>query len=102
MSDDAGSLHIPGSAEIPIIEPTPLMEAKPTIALSDHRLARAGVFAWSTIGLFILLLGVLRVMAELLPGVTPTLAQTIFYLALFLTLMVRPQGFFGGRLAQRF
>lgn len=49
-----------------------------------------------------LLLGVLRVMAELLPGVTPTLAQTIFYLALFLTLMVRPQGFFGGRLAQRF
>ncbi|WP_324650310.1 branched-chain amino acid ABC transporter permease [Georgenia sp. H159] len=49
-----------------------------------------------------LLLGTLRVMAELVPGVTPTLAQTIFYLALFLTLMVRPQGFFGGRLAQRF
>jgi len=31
-----------------------------------------------------------------------TWAQTCFYLALFVTLMVRPQGFFGGRLAQRF
>ena len=31
-----------------------------------------------------------------------TWAQTVFYLALFATLMVRPQGFFGGRLAQRF
>ncbi len=31
-----------------------------------------------------------------------TWAQTVFYLALFVTLMVRPQGFFGGRLAQRF
>jgi branched-chain amino acid transport system permease protein len=31
-----------------------------------------------------------------------TWAQTIFYLALFATLAVRPQGFFGGRLAQRF
>jgi branched-chain amino acid transport system permease protein len=31
-----------------------------------------------------------------------TWAQTIFYIALFVTLMVRPQGFFGGRLAQRF
>ncbi|QZY29637.1 branched-chain amino acid ABC transporter permease [Nocardioides coralli] len=31
-----------------------------------------------------------------------TWAQTFFYAALFLTLMVRPQGFFGGRLAQRF
>jgi branched-chain amino acid transport system permease protein len=31
-----------------------------------------------------------------------TWAQTFLYLALFLTLMVRPQGFFGGRLAQRF
>ncbi|RPF28905.1 branched-chain amino acid ABC transporter permease [Georgenia muralis] len=47
-----------------------------------------------------LLLGVLRVMLELPLG--PTWAQTIFYLALFATLMVRPQGFFGGRLAQRF
>ena len=31
-----------------------------------------------------------------------TWAQTLFYLALFATLMLRPQGFFGGRLAQRF
>lgn len=31
-----------------------------------------------------------------------TWAQTVFYIALFVTLMVRPQGFFGGRLAQRF
>ncbi len=31
-----------------------------------------------------------------------TWAQTFFYIALFATLMVRPQGFFGGRLAQRF
>lgn len=31
-----------------------------------------------------------------------TWAQTLFYVALFATLMVRPQGFFGGRLAQRF
>ena len=31
-----------------------------------------------------------------------TWAQTVFYIALFVTLIVRPQGFFGGRLAQRF
>ncbi len=31
-----------------------------------------------------------------------TWAQTLFYVALFATLMLRPQGFFGGRLAQRF
>ncbi|GAA3850594.1 branched-chain amino acid ABC transporter permease [Streptomyces sedi] len=31
-----------------------------------------------------------------------TWAQTVFYVALFVTLMLRPQGFFGGRLAQRF
>jgi branched-chain amino acid transport system permease protein len=31
-----------------------------------------------------------------------TWAQTIFYVALFATLAFRPQGFFGGRLAQRF
>lgn len=31
-----------------------------------------------------------------------TWAQTVFYVALFVTLIVRPQGFFGGRLAQRF
>lgn len=47
-----------------------------------------------------LILGVMRVMLEIPFG--PTWAQTIFFLALFLTLMVRPQGFFGGRLAQRF
>jgi branched-chain amino acid transport system permease protein len=47
-----------------------------------------------------LLLGILRLMLEIPLG--PTWAQTIFYVALFLTLMVRPQGFFGGRLAQRF
>jgi branched-chain amino acid transport system permease protein len=47
-----------------------------------------------------LMLGVLRMLLEVPVG--PTWAQTIFYLALFATLMVRPQGFFGGRLAQRF
>ncbi|WP_374999894.1 branched-chain amino acid ABC transporter permease [Aeromicrobium sp. CTD01-1L150] len=31
-----------------------------------------------------------------------TWAQTLFYVALFATLMLRPQGIFGGRLAQRF
>lgn len=31
-----------------------------------------------------------------------TWAQTVFYVALFATLLIRPQGFFGGRLAQRF
>jgi branched-chain amino acid transport system permease protein len=31
-----------------------------------------------------------------------TWAQTVFYVALFATLAFRPQGFFGGRLAQRF
>ncbi len=31
-----------------------------------------------------------------------TWAQTVFYIALFATLLFRPQGFFGGRLAQRF
>lgn len=31
-----------------------------------------------------------------------TWAQTVFYIALFATLLLRPQGFFGGRLAQRF
>ncbi|WP_119696495.1 branched-chain amino acid ABC transporter permease [Microbacterium halotolerans] len=47
-----------------------------------------------------MLLGIIRVMLEIPLG--PTWAQTIFYVALFVTLMVRPQGFFGGRLAQRF
>ena len=40
----------------------PLMEARPTIALSDHRLARGGVFAWSVIGLLLLLMVALRVL----------------------------------------
>lgn len=31
-----------------------------------------------------------------------TWAQTVFYVALFATLIFRPQGFFGGRLAKRF
>lgn len=31
-----------------------------------------------------------------------TWAQTVFYVTLFATLMLRPEGFFGGRLAQRF
>jgi branched-chain amino acid transport system permease protein len=31
-----------------------------------------------------------------------TWAQTVFYIVLFVTLALRPQGFFGGRLAQRF
>ncbi len=31
-----------------------------------------------------------------------TWAQTVFYVALFATLILRPQGFFGGRLAKRF
>ncbi|MFP3906329.1 MAG: AI-2E family transporter [Acidimicrobiales bacterium] len=39
---------------------SPLMEAEPTVALADHRLARAGVFAWSVIGLLILLLALLK------------------------------------------
>jgi branched-chain amino acid transport system permease protein len=47
-----------------------------------------------------MLLGVGQSMLQLPLGTT--WAQTIFYLALFATLMVRPQGFFGGRLAQRF
>jgi putative heme transporter len=41
---------------------TPLMEARPTIALGDHRLARGGVFAWSVIGLLLLLMVALRVL----------------------------------------
>lgn len=41
---------------------------------------------------------------EALVSVTfdPTWAALIFYIFLFATLMVRPEGFFGGRLAQRF
>ncbi|MGH3349117.1 MAG: branched-chain amino acid ABC transporter permease [Nocardioides sp.] len=47
-----------------------------------------------------MLLGVTQSLLQIPMGTT--WAQTIFYLALFATLMVRPQGFFGGRLAQRF
>jgi branched-chain amino acid transport system permease protein len=47
-----------------------------------------------------LVLGVAQSLLQLPLG--STWAQTVFYVALFLTLMFRPQGFFGGRLAQRF
>jgi len=47
-----------------------------------------------------MLLGVTQSLLQLPLGTT--WAQTIFYLALFATLVFRPQGFFGGRLAQRF
>ncbi len=47
-----------------------------------------------------LLLGISQSLLQIPMGTT--WAQTVFYLALFATLMVRPQGFFGGRLAQRF
>ena len=47
-----------------------------------------------------LLLGVTQSLLQLPLGTT--WAQTVFYVALFATLLVRPQGFFGGRLAQRF
>jgi branched-chain amino acid transport system permease protein len=47
-----------------------------------------------------MVLGILQSLLQLPLGTT--WAQTVFYLALFATLLVRPQGFFGGRLAQRF
>jgi len=47
-----------------------------------------------------MLLGVTQSLLQLPLGTT--WAQTIFYVALFATLVFRPQGFFGGRLAQRF
>jgi branched-chain amino acid transport system permease protein len=47
-----------------------------------------------------MVLGMMQSILQLKLGTT--WAQTVFYLALFATLMVRPQGFFGGRLAQRF
>ena len=47
-----------------------------------------------------MILGIAQSLLQLPLG--PTWAQTVFYLALFVTLIVRPQGFFGGRLAQRF
>jgi branched-chain amino acid transport system permease protein len=45
-------------------------------------------------------LGMLQSLLQIPLGTT--WAQTVFYVALFATLAVRPQGFFGGRLAQRF
>lgn len=47
-----------------------------------------------------MLLGITQSLLQVPLGTT--WAQTVFYVALFVTLMVRPQGFFGGRLAQRF
>src|SRR5688500_3764943 len=47
-----------------------------------------------------MVLGISQSLRQLPLGTT--WAQTIFYVALFATLLVRPQGFFGGRLAQRF
>jgi branched-chain amino acid transport system permease protein len=47
-----------------------------------------------------LLLGVGQNLLQIPLGTT--WAQTFFYAALFVTLILRPQGFFGGRLAQRF
>ncbi|MGH2602125.1 MAG: branched-chain amino acid ABC transporter permease [Dehalococcoidia bacterium] len=47
-----------------------------------------------------MVLGLLQSLLQLPLGTT--WAQTVFYIALFATLAFRPQGFFGGRLAQRF
>ncbi|HLL64904.1 MAG TPA: branched-chain amino acid ABC transporter permease [Micromonosporaceae bacterium] len=47
-----------------------------------------------------MVLGMLQSLLQIPLGTT--WAQTVFYLALFATLAFRPQGFFGGRLAQRF
>ncbi|MDW5324893.1 branched-chain amino acid ABC transporter permease [Plantactinospora sp. KLBMP9567] len=47
-----------------------------------------------------MLLGLMQSLLQIPLGTT--WAQTVFYLALFATLAFRPQGFFGGRLAQRF
>jgi branched-chain amino acid transport system permease protein len=47
-----------------------------------------------------MLLGLAQSLLQIPMGTT--WAQTIFFLALFATLAFRPQGFFGGRLAQRF
>jgi branched-chain amino acid transport system permease protein len=47
-----------------------------------------------------MVLGMLQSLLQLPLGTT--WAQTVFYVALFATLAIRPQGFFGGRLAQRF
>jgi branched-chain amino acid transport system permease protein len=47
-----------------------------------------------------MVLGMLMSLLQIPLGTT--WAQTVFYLALFATLAIRPQGFFGGRLAKRF
>ncbi|RAK38461.1 amino acid/amide ABC transporter membrane protein 1 (HAAT family) [Actinoplanes lutulentus] len=47
-----------------------------------------------------LVLGMAQSLLQIPMGTT--WAQTVFYVALFATLAFRPQGFFGGRLAQRF
>lgn len=47
-----------------------------------------------------MLLGMMQSLLQIPFGTT--WAQTIFYIALSATLALRPQGFFGGRLAQRF
>jgi branched-chain amino acid transport system permease protein len=47
-----------------------------------------------------MVLGLLQSLLQIPFGTT--WAQTVFYVALFVTLVFRPQGFFGGRLAQRF
>jgi len=47
-----------------------------------------------------MVLGLLQSLLQIPLGTT--WAQTVFYIALFATLAFRPQGFFGGRLAQRF
>jgi branched-chain amino acid transport system permease protein len=47
-----------------------------------------------------MVLGLLQSLLQIELGTT--WAQTVFYVALFATLAFRPQGFFGGRLAQRF
>jgi branched-chain amino acid transport system permease protein len=47
-----------------------------------------------------LLLGVMEALVQVTWGATP--AALLFYAVLFATLLVRPQGLFGGRLAQRF
>jgi branched-chain amino acid transport system permease protein len=47
-----------------------------------------------------MVLGLLQSLLQIPFGAT--WAQTVFYVALFVTLALRPQGFFGGRLAQRF
>ena len=47
-----------------------------------------------------LLMGILEAVA--LVTLSPTWAAMVFYIFLFGTLVFRPQGFFGGRLAQRF